>query len=94
MNQKTSKYPEKIYVSRSHLIDNGGVAGEVYIENILQEYEGFFILKPEQYSLYEQMNYYRHAKICIFAEGSAIHGLELIRQAKQDNYCSNYFKEK
>lgn len=73
-----SKYPEKLYVSRSHLIDKGGIAGEAYIENLLQEYEDFFILKPENYSLYEQMNHYRHAKVCIFSEGSSIHGLELL----------------
>ncbi len=75
---QNSDYPEKLYVSRSHLIHKGGIAGEAYIETILQEDENFYIFKPENYSLHEQMNYYRHAKVCIFSEGSAIHGLELL----------------
>ena len=75
---QNSDYPEKLYVSRSHLIHQGGIAGEAYIEKLLQEDENFYIFKPENYSLHEQMNHYRHAKVCIFSEGSAIHGLELL----------------
>jgi tetratricopeptide (TPR) repeat protein len=73
-----TKYPDKIYVSRSHIIAKGGIAGEAYIEKLLEREEGFFIFKPEQYPWHEQINYYRNAKVCIFSEGSSIHGLELL----------------
>lgn len=70
-------YPERLYVGRAHLLHQGGIAGESYLEQRLAA-EGFTIFRPEAHSLVEQMNHYRHAREILFTEGSAIHGLELL----------------
>lgn len=72
-----TRYPAKLYVGRAHLIRQGGIAGESYLEKLLQG-EGFHLFRPEAHSLHEQLNHYRHARLCVFSEGSAVHGLELL----------------
>ena len=75
-------YPERLCVTRGHLIHQGGIAGEAYLERLLAE-EGFHIFRPERHSLAEQMNHYRHAREIVFTEGSALHGLELMGRLPQ-----------
>jgi len=67
----------KVYVSRSSVLTGGTFLGERYFERILEK-EGFFIFKPEQYALTQQMDIYRKADIVVFADGSACHGIELL----------------
>ena len=72
----------RIYVSRSAL-PGGGLLGETYVEDCLAA-AGFTILRPETMTLMAQMQAYAHAKILIFPEGSACHGVELLGAAMLD----------
>lgn len=72
-----AKYPQRLLVSRSHLLLNGAIAGEAYLEQQLIMAD-FQLFRPEQHALMEQLNHYRHAKVVIFSEGSALHALELL----------------
>lgn len=75
------KLPQKLYVSRTSFLLRGSFAGERYLEELLRK-EGYFIFKPEKYDLLTQLNYYKSAKQIIFAEGGALHVLELLGQLK------------
>jgi|GEM_PF-1141642 len=74
---RRTAYPERLYVGRSHLVHQGGIAGEAYLERLLVA-EGFTLFRPEEHDLFEQLTHYRHARLCLFTEGSALHGLELL----------------
>lgn len=74
---RRSSYPERLYVGRFHLLHQGGIAGEGYLERLLQA-EGFMPFRPEEHDLFEQLTHYRQARLCLFSEGSALHGLELL----------------
>lgn len=76
-NPERPAYPERVYFGRSHLIHSGAIAGESYLECLLAQ-EGFQILRPEQHSLFEQLAYLRNARVCLFSEGSALHGFEAL----------------
>ncbi|BBL73059.1 glycosyltransferase 61 family protein [Methylomagnum ishizawai] len=80
--------PEKICVGRAHLIKKGCICGEDYLEQLLGE-EGYFILRPENYPLARQWQYYANAKQIIFTEGSAIHGLELLPRLQAGVFVIN-----
>lgn len=70
------KRPEKVYVSRRKM--TGGLfLGEGYLEEHLAA-EGFTIVYPETLPIPAQMDVYRKAKVLIFVEGSACHGVELL----------------
>ncbi|MEG3765445.1 glycosyltransferase family 61 protein [Alteromonas sp. 14N.309.X.WAT.G.H12] len=69
--------PKKIYVSRTDFALKGAFAGESVLEAHLEK-QGFYILKPETLSLQEQLSYYKSADILVFAEGAALHVLELL----------------
>jgi hypothetical protein len=66
----------KIYVSRSRHRHTGTYYGETHIETELAKV-GFEIVFPEDHSLTALVTMLRNASIAIFAEGSAIHALEL-----------------
>ena len=68
---------DKVYVSRSALPGGGGVLGEQYLESALESV-GFFIARPELMTVRDQMRLYRQARVVVFAEGSACHGVELL----------------
>jgi len=74
---KSGTSHKKVYVSRSNILSGGMFLGERYFERLLEQ-EGFYIFRPEEFSLLQQMDIYRKADIVIFAEGSACHGLELL----------------
>ena len=62
-----------IYVSRSKIpFGLGKIIGEKIFETWLSS-NGYKIFYPEQYSLYEQLTVYNHAKKIIFCDGSAVH---------------------
>jgi hypothetical protein len=67
---------EKVYVSRSRIAHGGLLLGERYLESLLER-EGWRILHPQDWALVAQMQAYRGAKVVMFAEGSACHGVEL-----------------
>ena len=66
----------RIYVSRAGMW-KGKIAGEAYLEMVMERC-GFQILRPELSSLNEQLTTYRRASHLVFAEGSAVHGLQLL----------------
>lgn len=68
-------YPKKLAVLRSHL-QTGRIVGERHLEDHLKE-AGYFLFRPEDFGLIEQINFYRAADSVIFSEGSAIHGLDV-----------------
>ena len=76
--------PEGVaYVSRVTLAPQKGVhAGESYLVEMLREL-GVRILIPEEMPLPEQMRAYANTKHLVFAEGSAIHGRQLIGRVDQ-----------
>lgn len=76
LNRDVNK-PRKIYVSRTAFTLRGAFAGESVLEAYFES-QGFYILKPEALSLQQQLSYYKSADIVIFAEGAALHVLELL----------------
>jgi capsular polysaccharide biosynthesis protein len=71
------RYPERIYVSRSGLGHESGFLGERVLEAGLAN-AGVHIMHSQTLPLVEQMAHYVNAKLLIFAEGSAVHGTELL----------------
>ncbi|GJE59526.1 hypothetical protein MPOCJGCO_1619 [Methylobacterium trifolii] len=65
-----------IYVSRSRL-PHGRFAGEGYLDAALAA-AGLRVVHPEGLSLAEQCALYRRARHLVFAEGSALHALQLL----------------
>ena len=66
----------RVYVSRSHHIHSGSYLGESLIESVLAG-AGFDILHPEELAIREVVARLAGADMIVFAEGSAIHHLEL-----------------
>ncbi|WP_162875583.1 glycosyltransferase 61 family protein [Sphingomonas crusticola] len=66
----------RLYISRSHHIRSGTYLGETLIEHLLAE-AGFTIVRPEEMPLRVLAGLLRTAEQIVFAEGSAIHNLEL-----------------
>lgn len=64
-----------VYVSRSRYL-YGGIAGESYINRCLTD-AGVLVICPEVAPLGLQLEIIRRAKNLIFAEGSAVHALQL-----------------
>ena len=73
----------RLYVSRMHHHHTGSFYGESYVEAALREHD-FEIIYPEQHHLTELVAMLRASSIAIFAEGSAIHALELCGSATPD----------
>ena len=73
-----------LYVARTGLLaqGKGGHAGEAYLVTRLQEL-GVTILDPAHSPLLQQLARYAGAKTLIFAEGSALHGRQLLGWAAQ-----------
>ena len=63
------------YVSRAGT--QSGFAGEAYLEKFLTGL-GVAVFRPEQHSISEQMQFYCSHRQLIFAEGSALHGTQLL----------------
>lgn len=64
-----------VYVSRA--ATHRPVAGERYLEELLRDV-GADVIRPEEVPLWSQMRSYAGADVLIFAEGSAIHGSQLL----------------
>lgn len=64
-----------VYVSRANL--HSHFAGERYLEYLMQ-LNNIKIIVPEQLSLRDQLLTYTQAETLIFAEGSALHALQLL----------------
>lgn len=65
--------PDKIYISRTRLLDKrGGVFGEERIEALMAE-NGFEIYHPQQHTIHEQLAVYRAARQVVSLDGSALH---------------------
>ena len=70
-----------LYVSRAGMAAR--FAGETYLELVLQE-AGVHTMRPETLPLLEQIRNYRAARRIIFAEGSAVHVLQLLGRVDAD----------
>jgi hypothetical protein len=82
MLQKVSISSEKIYVSRTKLGSRlGNILGERAIEAAFVR-SGFKIIYPESLPVSVQARIYMGARLIVFAEGSAIHGLGLLGHIK------------
>jgi hypothetical protein len=68
---------QKVYVSRTNFSLRGAIAGESYLESFLERND-FHIFYPENHSIVEQLQTYKSAKEVVFAEGGALHVLELL----------------
>jgi len=68
--------PKRLYVSRSRYTHSGIYLGESLIERVLEQ-AGFAIMHPQDMLLAEFAGMLRAAETIVFAEGSAIHNLEL-----------------
>jgi glycosyl transferase family 61 len=65
--------PERLYISRTRLLDKrGGVFGEDRIE-ALMEANGYTIFHPQLHSAAEQLAHYRAAREIVCLDGSALH---------------------
>ena len=73
-----------VYVSRAQLSpESGRMAGERYLAFCLQQ-AGVQVIYPEMLSLPEQMRIYAGARHLVFAEGSAVHGRQLLGRLDQE----------
>lgn len=73
-----------LYVARDRMeaTAEGHNAGEPYLASVLEKL-GVTVIRPETLSLRGQLEYYQGAETLVFAEGSALHGLQLLgRQNK------------
>jgi len=68
--------PKRIYVSRSRYTHSGIYLGESLVERVLEQ-AGFAIVHPQDMPLGQFAGMLREAETIVFAEGSAIHNLEL-----------------
>ena len=66
----------KLYISRLHHHHTGSFYGETFVEKALVEH-GFSVVYPEYHTLTELVIMLRACNVAVFAEGSAIHALEL-----------------
>lgn len=74
-----------VYVTRAGLVakGQGSHLGEGYLVRLLQEM-GVTIFDPAGPALRSQLEQYLGARILIFAEGSAIHGRQLLGRVQQE----------
>jgi hypothetical protein len=70
-----------LYVSRAG--QWGRFAGEAVLERFMEE-SGFRVLRPETIPLAEQLRAYAGAESLVFAEGSAMHGAQLMGRGLGD----------
>jgi hypothetical protein len=68
--------PKRLYVSRSRYTHSGIYLGESAVERVLEQ-AGFAIVHPQDLPLARFAGMLRAAETIVFAEGSAIHNLEL-----------------
>ena len=66
----------RLYISRLHHHHTGSYYGESFVEAELAA-QGFEIVYPEKITLTELVIALRDSRVAVFAEGSAIHALEL-----------------
>ena len=79
-----AKGPKKIYISRSSLpARRGNLIGEAELEAELTK-QGYTIFHPQQHDLSTQIATYKAAQQIIAAEGSALHLLAMVAEAKQE----------
>ena len=78
-----SRTPEDgvLYVSRAGM--EARFAGESYLEEVLRA-TGVRVLRPERLPLPEQLRMYRDAAQVVYAEGSALHSLQLLGRVDAD----------
>lgn len=74
-----------VYVSRAGLVaqGRGGHLGESYLAGLLAEL-GVTVVDPGRLPIRAQMQAYAQAEALIFAEGSALHGRQLLGRLDQD----------
>lgn len=68
-----------LYVSRSKYLYSGSYLGETLVEDILRESGRFEILHPQDHPVADVVDKLESCESAVFAEGSAIHILELCR---------------
>lgn len=71
-----SSVRRRLYISRLHHQHTGSYFGETYVEAAL-EAQGFEIVYPERHTLPQMIAMFRSSDLAVFAEGSALHILEL-----------------
>jgi hypothetical protein len=70
----------RIYVSRSEYLFSGSYLGEPLVERILERDGKFEILHPQNHAVAEVLQKLQSCETAVFAEGSALHLLELCRR--------------
>ncbi|TGN52616.1 glycosyltransferase family 61 protein [Paracoccus liaowanqingii] len=84
INQLKPVENEVVFVCRKGYLamGKGGTAGEEALTESLSR-AGVLILNPARESLKRQMEIYAGAKLLVFAEGSAVHGRQLLGRIQQ-----------
>ncbi|WP_211162823.1 glycosyltransferase 61 family protein [Alteromonas ponticola] len=77
--------PKRLYVSRTPFRLRGAFAGEAYLDKFMEN-NGFDIFRPEAYPLIEQLKRYKSAEQIVFAEGAAVHVMELVGSVDANVY--------
>ena len=74
---KIHNTPKDIYFGRTHILHRGGMLGERYFGQLLEE-SGFQYVKPELHDIHTQVSMIENADRIVFAEGSSIYSAELL----------------
>ena len=69
-----------VYISRSKYIHKGSYLGEMLVEQVLEETKQFRIVHPQEHPVSEVVDILESSESAVFAEGSAMHLLELCRE--------------
>lgn len=69
--------PRKLYVTRDGFLFRGAYAAESVVASLMQQH-GFTVFRPQEHDIITQLRYYKSAEHIVFAEGAALHILELM----------------
>jgi len=86
LTDNLKKQDLKLFLGRTHLLMNGSVAGENYLENLLVK-DGYTSIQLEKYSLIQQLAFIASASKIVFLEGSSIYSLELLEYLDTEIAC-------
>ena len=95
-NKKELDFPKKLYISRGDSSKARGIKNEASLEKKLEQHN-FFILKSSNFSVKEQIQFFKNADIIVGAHGAGLSNIAFAKRTckiieiNQGNYFNNCF---